>query len=753
MRALISILFLLSFITVSGQEQAILIGKVTDGGSEKSMVAVSISVDGKAGGISDSEGAYKILMSPGKHILSFSFIGYETIDKRLSLVSGESLILNVEMKVSTRILDEVVVSAGRYEQKLSEVTVSMEVIKAEQLSNQNITSLDMILEKTSGVDILDGQVSIRGGSGFSYGAGSRVLMVVDDMPMMSGDIGDIKWSYLPVENINQVEVIKGASSVLYGSSALNGVIHLRNKFPGEEPTTEVTLFSGIYMKPRRRELVWWDQSQGFGGASVSHLRKIGNLDVMFTGNYHQDNGYRELEHEKRGRGNLNLRYRFKKAPGLITGISSSIMYMEASDFLLWQDADSGAYRQNPTSYFPYLGIRYNIDPYIEYQTAKGGKHSLKTRIFTLGNATLDNNKNSYSRTLYGDYRYQKNFKNGIVWSTGTSITNSKIEANLLDNHNSANYALYTQLDARIGERIKVSGGIRWEMNMLDGEPFNALPVVRSGINYRIAKATFIRASLGQGYRFPSLAEKFASAEVGGLRIIPNIDLIPENGWSAEIGLKQGISWGKWKAYADLAIFRTRYSEMIEYNFGMYLPDSVKIPSFDYLGFKAMNIGNARITGAEMTMMAEINLRPFILRIVSGYTYLNPVDMDKFGELGLEPDAYILKYRHKHSIKADFEAETKRILLGVNMKYTSRMVNVDDVFIDPFFGNLFLPGYPEYRKNNESSYFLMDLRFALKINKHIRLNLIARNLLNKEYIGRPGDIRPPRNITLQARVKF
>ena len=133
--------------------------------------------------------------------------------------------------------------------------------------------------------------------------------------------------------------------------------------------------------------------------------------------------------------------------------------------------------------------------------------------------------------------------------------------------------------------------------------------------------------------------------------------------------------------------------------------------------------------------------------------MHPIDIDKLAEVGLEPDAYILKYRHKHAFKTDFEAETKRFLIGANLNYSSKMVNVDDVFIDPIFGNLFLPGYPDYRRDNNSSYLLLDLRLALKINKLIRINLIARNLLNKEYIGRPGDIGAPRNITLQFRVKI
>lgn len=160
MRAAISILFLLLFVSVSGQEKATVSGKVTDGKTRQSMIAVNIGIDGKGGAISDSEGNYTIFISPGQHIISFSFVGYEPFFKTVSLASGKSMVLNVDMQVSTRILDEVVVSAGRYEQKLSDVTVSMEIIKTHQLSNQNITSLDMILEKTSGINILDGQASM-----------------------------------------------------------------------------------------------------------------------------------------------------------------------------------------------------------------------------------------------------------------------------------------------------------------------------------------------------------------------------------------------------------------------------------------------------------------------------------------------------------------------------------------------------------------------------------------------------------------
>ena len=79
------------------------------------------------------------------------------------------------------------------------------------------------------------------------------------------------------------------------------------------------------MDPGRRELVWWDRRPSFGGASFSHLRKIGNLDFSVGGNYYKDEGYREDDYEHRIRGNLGLRYRFKKVQGLSLGISTSDM--------------------------------------------------------------------------------------------------------------------------------------------------------------------------------------------------------------------------------------------------------------------------------------------------------------------------------------------------------------------------------------------------------------------------------------------
>ncbi|MCB0783304.1 MAG: TonB-dependent receptor plug domain-containing protein, partial [Flavobacteriales bacterium] len=102
------------------------------------------------------------------------------------------------------------------------------------------------MDQVPGVVVIDNDPQIRAGSGFSYGAGSRVMMLVDDMPILSGDIGRPSWTFLPIENLEQVEVIKGASSVMHGSAALSGVINVRTAYPRSEPRTRATVFAGMY---------------------------------------------------------------------------------------------------------------------------------------------------------------------------------------------------------------------------------------------------------------------------------------------------------------------------------------------------------------------------------------------------------------------------------------------------------------------------------------------------------------------------
>ncbi len=217
---------------------------------------------------------------------------------------GETTELDVRLDMKVSEMDQVVVSANRTEQKIAELSVSMDIIKTSFLSGNHITDAQELINKNPGIEVMDGQASIRGGSGYSYGAGSRVLALIDGLPFISADAGNIKWQFLPLENLSQIEIIKGASSVLYGSSALNGIINFRTADATNTPVTQFFAEAGIFGKPKNRDWIWWDTPRFFTNTSFSHLQKFGKTDLGISGNLTTDEGYRRLNGENLARINL-----------------------------------------------------------------------------------------------------------------------------------------------------------------------------------------------------------------------------------------------------------------------------------------------------------------------------------------------------------------------------------------------------------------------------------------------------------------
>ena len=178
-----------------------------------------------------------------------------------------------------------------FEKPIEEITVSMQVIKPILIENKNIRNIQTILDLTPGLNILDNEPQIRGGSGFTFGVGSKVAVLIDDMPMISGEAGRPYWELIPVENVEHIEVIKGASSVLSGTSALSGSIHIMTATPASEPLNKITAYTGFYSAPRDRSMKWWDDYPYITGFSFLHSKKYGNMDLVLGGNVDFDHGY------------------------------------------------------------------------------------------------------------------------------------------------------------------------------------------------------------------------------------------------------------------------------------------------------------------------------------------------------------------------------------------------------------------------------------------------------------------------------
>lgn len=787
MRKYIFQIFVLFLNYVSAQE-TVLLGKISDKKTKEILPGAVVSEGVLQAVVSDVDGNYLLHLAKPETQVSFALIGYKTQLRKINAKPGDTIRLDISLEVADQVLDEVVVSAGKFEQKLSEVTVSMEVIKPTLLLQKASPQLDAIIGQIPSVYITDGQVSIRGGSGYSYGAGSRVIMLVDEMPLISADAADIKWNYVPIENMEQIEVIKGASSALFGSSALNGVINMRTAYAKSEPVTSIQMYQGVYGTPARESLHWWKGKSApiYKGMNMSHAQKIKNLDVVLAGHLYDDDGFRKDANEVRIRGNVNLRYNFEKIRGLSVGINTTCMETKGNLFFLWKN-DSLGYISRDSSLQNYANTRANIDPFLVYNHERFGKHSFRTRYF-LTNNNNDKNQASRAELYYGEYQFQKKFTTGLTLTTGfVGMKQVVLSPALYSNHFGRNYAYYLQVDQRLWDKLTLSAGIRAEHFRIDtavtkGDwffmskgkrttlPFQ--PVARFGVNYQPLKYTFIRTSFGQGYRFPSIAEKFIATSVGSLNIIPNENLQPERGWSAELGVKQGLKIGDFKGFVDVAGFISEYQNMMEFSFIYRAKELFPLSNIvDSSGFQSQNLERGRVSGIDASVNGTGKIGNINVTILCGYTYMNPINPkfdSKLDTTGSLPNSNLLKYRMRHLFKNDINLEYKGYSIGWSTRYASIMENIDKRFelpiiyeyLNPNFPSIYnnpafyiLPGLKAYRQKNNKGVWINDVRIAREFGKHFRISFIINNVLNTEFMSRPGFIEAPRTFVVQVNAKF
>jgi iron complex outermembrane receptor protein len=245
------------------------------------------------------------------------------------------------LKPVIQTMNTVVISSIRRSQAIEEVPISMEVIKPALIDNKGLANLEQVVDQSPGVYAMDGQVSIRGGGGYAYGAGSRVMLLWNGVPMLSPDIGDAKWNAIPMEQTDQIEIIKGASSVLYGSGALNGIISLTEKDANPKGEIKVKVQSGIYDNPKRTSMRWWDKNPMFYLADIYHSKAQKTWGYTVGTNFYLDSGFRQGEQEKRIRLNGSVYFKPTGIKNFKTGLSYNLQYQDAGVFVLWKNDSMG----------------------------------------------------------------------------------------------------------------------------------------------------------------------------------------------------------------------------------------------------------------------------------------------------------------------------------------------------------------------------------------------------------------------------
>ena len=749
--------FILASLTLQPCLAQVVTGRVIDELSREALPGAEVYTKPTHGTVTDLRGYFSLELDTGQHQIIIKFIGYE--DKTLNVsIKDKEVFLLIELSPSLSELGEIVVSAGKYKQRLEEVTVSLDVIKPSLVQNKNQVTLKTTLQQAPGVNITDGQANIRSGSGWTYGAGTRVQTLVDGLPLISGDANQVLWDLVPIHSAERIEVLKGASSVLYGSAALNGVVNvLTHPFP-EELCFTANVYSGIYGRPPSEGLDWSDRVRFNSGFNFDLQQPLNDQNALVvSGGYIADEGFRYLDDEYRGRFFGKYFHKSKNIRNLDFSIATHITYSDKGNSLLWE-SDSLGYIPLDSSITVAYGWDYYVDGAVNYRHGPF-RHSFQARYLKVNNITFDGDTDysNASDLFAGEYKAQY-FIGGLVTTLGLNSSNTVSIAPLFEGkHTSTNNAIFLELDYRAWGWLKINGGVRYESFRLDDRYFEK-PVFRLGSSLKLAKGTFARISYGQAFRFPSIAESFANTRVGVISVYPNPSLDPEQGESLEIGVRQMFRSDGMKGYFDFAGFVMTYDDMIEYNasfWGNFSP-----PLFGF-GFIPINIGETRISGLEYAIALEGTVRGIKYNLLAGYTFtlpeiINPTDTFAIDSVGFpqtfiststNPENGILKYRYQHLVKLDLQLEKGKWSGGISLRLNDFMQNIDSIFISDVLAE-FVPGVEHFRSENHRWDTQIDLRLGYRFTSRFQMSFLIDNLLNQMQMIRPAYLGPPRSYTLR-----
>ncbi len=706
----------------------------------------------------DDNGYYKIEVDPTKQ-LQFSMVGYEQEMCKPQIGAGIQ-VLNVMLASNVASLGTMIEVSNKYSSPLSDVFVSTEVVKRQQATANHFSNLEEAVAQAPGVSVLDGQISIREGTGFSVGGGSRIALLLDGVPANQMDTDLSTWDFIPIENLEQVDIIKGATSTLFGSSALNGTINVRTVSPKKTPVTRISTFATVYMPPKDGEKKWWGaenhEKEPFkAGYLFSHAHKIGKLDLVAGSALMYDRSFRKGDYNRFLRFNTKLGYQLTDRVKIGLNVNSQGGYKSKS--FMWENAEKGAYQTANNSHVKDTVARVMVDPSISVKDRFDNLHHIITRYYFNSNKQSNEySDNSYlSHSLLGEYQFQRDFTDiGVILTAGGNGTFSQSSTRMLNDSAfvASSFGGYLQMDKRfMKNRLNFSMGFRFEENKIEspwGIKEEARPVLRGGLNFRLTDNTFVRASWGQGYRFPTIAERYISSTFGGIVVYPNPKLQSEFGWSSELGIKQGFSKGRWNGFIDVSGFWQEYENMIEQVFAQYGNSSS--PNLG-LGFSPKNISNTtvRINGVELSMTTKGKFGKLPVEFSGGYTYSNPKyvynDDFQFHQDSVDSTSpkNVLKYRHKHNLKLDMASNLKRFSFGFSGNYYSFMEAIDQVF-----ETYEAWGIEDYRSQNSKGHFTLGARFAYHPNDQFKISIIGKNILNSEYTLRPGLLEAPANVSVR-----
>jgi len=653
--------FIILFIgqSLSGQVPTDIVGKIIDKKTKFAMSNVNILVEGTFNGtVTDNAGIFHLSLSDtGTVHLEVSRIGYRNKDINVH-VSTETDSIFIELVEQALYIPRVIVTASRRKQDILESPVSVTVLSMRSVQDRSIIDLEEALASEVGINTINGQLNIRGSSGFAFGTGNRSLVLIDNVPVLGSAAGNMTWTMVPTSEIAQVEIVRSGGSTLYGSSAMGGVVNILTRMPSAKPETRIMVKNGFFSKPAYDQWSWRKKTGLFHTIQLSHSRQFGEHGAWFRFQERSSDGYSELDWEKSlnftGKVKLNFNQHFSGSvfgnyyadeTGLATQWKSPADPFEAPELD----------KENSIS-----GNKTNINSFFNMILSPKQVIKIKGSYFGSNWENTTAQKDfSYEKRMFSEVQHSGSWSKKIHTTTGVVLNSSSIDAKIFGQHGSKSTAGYILLQSHVTRKITLLTGVRGEGYWVDSKQQDYTWAPQLALNWKQNDALSFRTSYSKGFRVPSIAELFASTQLNVFKVEPNPELQAETSVSSEVGMTMVLPGNGMIDFGtvDVALFNSKYNQLIEPT-----PDDRGIIHFE-------NITDARITGLEFSGLVSFLNNMAVFQ--TAYTWLDPVEVDNKDNI-----LDTLSYRFRHTLVTSGKFNIGPVAFILENRYSSRMDKVE-----------------------------------------------------------------------------
>jgi len=740
------LIFLIPVISFATFKDASLSGIVYDAETLQPLEFTNVYLEGETiGAASKRNGSFKIENIPnGSFTIIASRIGYKSFKVKMNFDSPAEKSLSVALVQKVLKSEAVTVTATISEQTAQMTPAKIATVNRLELENKPAVTFDEILETVPGISVYRSSgasiqsLSIRGSSDVAGGGvGNRVLLLIDGRPALSADTGGALWSLVPIEVIDHIEVLKGTFSSLYGSSAMGGVVNVITRRPMYKRLTQVSLSAGLYQLPENA-LRYNNHTPLFLSTELTHSGVVDKLSYLFSISRNKSDGYSQ----NNGYENYNL---FTK-----------MLYDLRDERYLELSLSYGLLKND----YPHTWMN-NLHPLSVLPKYQDDKQEKTNTGFDLKYAAMPSSSLTYSSRLYG-YRLQAaSYFNqndqqitipgnqdfglqthvdatklgwlsqaevrwggahksiaGMDWQ-GDFVTSSP-DSVMYGDHRVDNLAFFAQDEWNITSQLTSTIGLRWDNNHLYDGPTRQQVSANVALLYSPVTNLDFRLLYGQGFRSPSIAERFFKKELnGGTLFKPNPNLRPEK---IDFSLEGGLSW-RWDSMLDISLsyFRYHYKDMI---YWVEISNEEKVV---YTLFQVRNLNKASMQGAEFS----VQLRPVpTLTLFGGYTYLDAKDLSANR---LDDN---LAYRVKHSVNFFADYRLAPFRFHFDGRYKSA---VDEVFL--------------YPREKPGAFWVMNAKISYMYSPAIEMGISVKNIFNTAYEELARYRMPGRNFLFNTNFTF